>query len=80
MALRFKQEKKSKTLLTDILSAMNNTLESSKLFPYIAWALVISFAVFTYALATRMQTELSDISVSVERLEAKIDNMGQKSR
>lgn len=59
---------------------MNNTLESSKLFPYIAWALVISFAVFTYALATRMQTELSDISVSVERLEAKIDNMGQKSR
>ncbi len=59
---------------------MNNTLESSKYFPYIAWALVIGFAVFTYSLATRMQTELSDISVSVERLEAKIDNMGQKTR
>jgi hypothetical protein len=57
---------------------MNNTLESSKYFPYIAWALVIGFALFTYFLTVRVQTELSDITTSVERLEQKIDDMGTK--
>lgn len=55
---------------------MNNTLESSKFFPYIAWALVIGFALFTYLLTVRVQSELTDISSSVERLEQKIDDMG----
>jgi len=55
---------------------MNNTLESSKFFPYVAWALVIGFALFTYLLTVRVQSELTDISSSVERLEQKIDDMG----
>ncbi len=57
---------------------MKNTLESSKFFPIIAWTLVVGFAVFTYFLATNVQSELSNITTSVERLEEKIDTMGVK--
>lgn len=58
---------------------MNNTLESSKYFPYIAWALVIGFALFAYMLTVRVQEELTSIAVSVERLETKIDTMGTQT-
>lgn len=58
---------------------MNHTLESHKFFPFIAWGLVIGFGLFTYFLAVRMQEELTGISVSVERLEEKIDNMGEQN-
>ncbi len=54
---------------------MHNSLESSKFFPYIAWILVISFALFTYSLTTRMHEELADIGDGVERLEQKINEM-----
>lgn len=54
---------------------MNNTLESHKFFPYVAWTLVIAFAVFTYALTTQVQGELTDISDGVDRLEVRLDNM-----
>lgn len=54
---------------------MHNTIESSKYFPYVAWILVISFALFTYSLTLRMQEELSSISDGVERLEQKINDM-----
>lgn len=54
---------------------MNNTLESHKLFPYIAWTLVIGFAVFTYTLTAQVQGELTGISDGVERLEVRLDNM-----
>jgi hypothetical protein len=54
---------------------MHNSLESSRFFPYIAWATVIGFAIFTYTLTVRVQTELSDIGDGVERLEQKINDM-----
>jgi cell division protein FtsL len=54
---------------------MHNTLESHKLFPYVAWTLVIGFAVFTYALTMQVQGELADISDGVDRLEMKLDNL-----
>ncbi len=54
---------------------MNNTLESSRFFPVIAWTLVIGFAFFTYSLTTRLQSELSDIGDGVSRLETKINNL-----
>lgn len=54
---------------------MNNTIESSKYFPYVAWATVIGFAFFTYTLTIRMQAELAEIGDGVERLEQKINNM-----
>ena len=54
---------------------MHNSLESSKFFPFIAWTTVICFAVFTYTLTTRLQTELANISDGVQRLEQKINEM-----
>ncbi len=54
---------------------MHNTLESHKFFPYIAWALVIGFALFTYFLTVTVQRELSNISNGVERLEQRLDDM-----
>lgn len=51
---------------------MNNTLESSKLFPYAAWAIVVLFALFVYTLTMQLKAELDDISNSVERLEYKL--------
>ena len=56
---------------------MHNTLESYRIFPYIAWALVISFALFTYFLTVTMQSELSDISDGVARLEARLNEMDE---
>ena len=59
---------------------MHNSLESSKFFPYIAWSVVIGFAIFTYSLTIRMQTELSDIGDGVDRLEQKINTMEAQQR
>ncbi len=58
---------------------MNNTLESSKFFPYVAWALVIGFSLFTYSLVMRVNDELTDISESVSRVENKIDLIGTRT-
>ncbi len=57
---------------------MNNTLESHKLFPYVAWTIVIGFAIFTYMLTLRVQTDLEEIGDGVQRLEQKINEMETK--
>lgn len=54
---------------------MNNSLESHKFFPYIAWIVVIGFALFTYTLTTRLNQEITQISSDVERLEQRLDAM-----
>lgn len=58
---------------------MNNTIESSKYFPYIAWTLVIGFSLFTYSLVMQANDELTDISESVSRVESKIDLIGSRT-
>jgi hypothetical protein len=58
---------------------MNNTIESSKFFPYVAWTLVIGFSLFTYSLVVRVNDELTDISESVSRVESKIDLIGSRT-
>ena len=40
---------------------MEHTLEKHKFFPYIAWTTVIAFAVFTYSLATNLQTSFDTL-------------------
>lgn len=57
---------------------MHNTLESHKIFPYIAWALVIGFAIFTYLLSVRVSEELSGIDTSVDDLEMRIERLEAK--
>ncbi len=48
---------------------MKHTLESHRVFPYVAWGLVILFAGFTCNLAIAMQREIAQISESTERIE-----------
>jgi hypothetical protein len=52
---------------------MNNTLESHKLFPYVAWALVIGFALFTYMLTTRLHENLGSLGKEVDDLEERVN-------
>ena len=58
---------------------MNNTLESHKFFPYVAWGLIIGFAIFTYILNARVTAELSELGDGVERLEQKINDLDTKA-
>lgn len=58
---------------------MNNTLESYKIFPYIAWAIVIGFSIFTYFLTVRVNNELSNIGDGVARLEQKVDEIDARN-
>ena len=54
---------------------MNNTLESSKFFPYVAWATIIAFAIFTYLLTVRLNEQLDSISSGVEDLQMRVDKL-----
>jgi|GEM_PF-975295 len=51
---------------------MKNTLESSKAFPVVAWTLIIGFALFTWTLTLHLQSELSDISSGIDRVEDRL--------
>ena len=50
-------------------------LEKYKLFPYIAWALCIAFAMFVYHLALNLKEAKSDLAIAQKNLEqnTKID-------
>jgi hypothetical protein len=54
---------------------MNHTLESYRIFPFVAWALVIGFAVFTYMLTTQLQTNLGDVDTSLEDIEMRLEKL-----
>ncbi len=54
---------------------MKYTLESYRVFPYIAWALVIGFAFFTYMLTIRLQENLGNVDTSLEEIEMRLDRL-----
>jgi len=54
---------------------MHNTLESSKYFPYVAWTLVIGFALFTYTLTLRVADEMNSIDTSIQDLETRVEQL-----
>ena len=56
---------------------MGHTLESYKVFPYIAWALVVGFALFTYLLTVRVSEEISGIGTNIQDLEMRIERLEQ---
>jgi hypothetical protein len=51
---------------------MNHTLESNRLFPYIAWTTVILFSFLTYTLAAKLHAELSEMERNTDTLEARL--------
>jgi hypothetical protein len=57
---------------------MNHTLESYRIFPIIAWILVIGFAFFTYMLTTRLQDNLGSVDTSLEDIEMRLERLEQK--
>lgn len=54
---------------------MNNTLESHKFFPYVAWLLVVSFALFTYMLTTQLHGSVGSLGEKVDDLEERVNNL-----
>lgn len=48
--------------------SLGNTrnLESFRLFPYIAWALIIGFAVFVYNITINLQAAATDLKIQTE--------------
>jgi len=58
---------------------MKYTLESYRVFPYVAWVLVIGFAIFTYMLTVRLQESLGNVDNSLEGLELRIEKLENRS-
>ena len=48
------------------LSGNTRSLESFRIFPYIAWALIIGFAVFVYKITVHLQAAAAEIEIQTE--------------
>ena len=49
-------------------------LEKYKIFPFIAWGLVIGFTYFVYTITVDLQEAVSDLGVQTELLKDAVDN------
>ena len=49
--------------MKDKKSSGDHTLESFKIYPYIAWALIIGFAVFVYTITTNLKAAAYDLRI-----------------
>ncbi len=47
-----------------------HSLEQYRLFPYIAWTIVIAFALFVYTLTLTLQEAKTELASNVARLQA----------
>lgn len=48
----------------------DRTLESSKIFPYLAWGLIIGFVFFVYHITLRLQAAAADLAIQTEITES----------
>lgn len=62
-----------------MLIGMNNTLESYRFFPHIAWALVIGFTLFTLNLTYLVSKEISGIGGNVENLQERVERLERQN-
>lgn len=48
--------------------SLGNTrnLESFRLFPFVAWALIIGFSVFVYSITVHLQAAATDLKIQTE--------------
>lgn len=53
---------------------MKFTLEGHKFFPYVAWALVIGFVLFTYSLTIELTESSSELSKRKEATVSALQN------
>lgn len=59
---------------------MHNTLESQRIFPIIAWSVVIGFALFVYTLTLQLKAELNSIGDGIQRLEMRLNEIDSKKQ
>jgi hypothetical protein len=50
----------------------NRSLESFKIFPYLAWALVMAFAVLVYYISVELRAVAQDLSTQSEFIETQV--------
>ena len=50
----------------------NRSLESFKIFPYLAWTLVVGFCFLVYLISTELKTVTEELSLQSEFLEAQV--------
>lgn len=50
----------------------DKALEAYKIFPYVAWVLVISFSYFVYNLTTELQKSVMEIQAQTQKIEQMI--------
>ena len=48
------------------------SLEAYKLFPYVAWGLVVGFSLFVYSIITNLQATTAQLQQQTSALEAKV--------
>jgi hypothetical protein len=58
---------------------MNHPLESYTVFPYVAWTVVIGFALFTLNLTYRASQEISSIGGSVDNLAERVERLERQN-
>ena len=51
----------------------DKALESYKIFPFVAWGLVIGFAFFVYSIATRLQAVAADLEAQTKWLQEQVN-------
>lgn len=51
-------------------------LEAFKIFPYVAWMLVIFFALFVYKITTELTSTAAELEQTTNTLETTIQNKG----
>ncbi len=51
----------------------DKALESYKIFPFVAWGLVIGFSIFVYNIALKLQTVANNLEAQTQWLQAQVD-------
>ncbi len=59
---------------------MKHALETSRIFPHIAWILVTGFAIFTWTLTLHLKTEMKSMSANVDNIESTLSQMNKDSK
>ena len=57
------------------LNGNNRSLETTKIFPYVAWTLTFGFALFVYNITMELKDVATDLQQQTQWLEEKIDTV-----
>jgi len=55
------------------LNGNNRSLETSGLFPYVAWTVMVGFALFVYKITLDLQDVVSNLQTQTQQLQERIN-------